>query len=237
MVSLFIDYPQPFGSFRWPVDPPGIDPNSEPRVCVGFNEAWLPYILGCLLQLQLPTTWCNSTDADKILVIKQSEKLFDMFQNHYLCVWQHTFDFSVDCYLDVWGPPPGDSGYGAHCDLTDQPGWSALSSPNTDLFDIHTLEFVSGDATITDIEFTADTDQGGDVAFSWCTGIVPSGPSCDTFLTHTWENFELHDQLYLPPDSSRYLHITGPAAGDGFTVLGKLVIKGVGTDPWPNSPV
>jgi hypothetical protein len=246
MTSLFIDYPQPFGSFRWPVDPPGIDPYSEPRVCVSFNETWLPYILGCLLQLQLPTTWCNSTDADKIVVIKQAEKLFDLFQNHYICTWQHTFDFSIDCYEDVWGPPPSSSGWGAHCDLADTPGWHGLVSDcdvtSPDFFpigfDIHTVDPISADATIDRVEVSGSSDVGGFLLVSFCPGIVPTVMDCDTFITQPFGDVDVNDLNIVSPHVGWYLHFQGPPQCETGTVaISKIVVVGRGTDPWPLSPL
>jgi hypothetical protein len=50
------------GSFQQPVPIPVALPGAPQLVTVCFNSDWLPYILGCLFQLTLPTTWQGTSD-------------------------------------------------------------------------------------------------------------------------------------------------------------------------------
>lgn len=45
------------GSFQTPVSLPQDSPTADPLVTVCFNQSWLPYVVGCLQQLLLQSTW------------------------------------------------------------------------------------------------------------------------------------------------------------------------------------
>jgi len=67
----------PTSSFNVPVPPPDSDPDEGSQVTVCFAEAWLPYILGSLMQLRLQSTWIG--DADTVLLAQtRAALLMDM---------------------------------------------------------------------------------------------------------------------------------------------------------------
>lgn len=55
-------------------------PGDSPLIQVCFNQAWLPYILGCLTQLTLNTTWQAATQDDLNNILAQSNNLILIFQ-------------------------------------------------------------------------------------------------------------------------------------------------------------
>lgn len=73
----------PFGNsvpaFLLPVDPPGVDPFFDATYTVCFNEKWLKYIVTCLYQLVLQSTWKVSTEDELNLVQAQAMTLISMF--------------------------------------------------------------------------------------------------------------------------------------------------------------
>lgn len=68
------------GSFQQPVNLPAGLPGDPPFVSVCFNQNWLPYILGCLFQLTLSTTWNVSTDEDLSRALAIANNLILIFQ-------------------------------------------------------------------------------------------------------------------------------------------------------------
>lgn len=70
----------PWSSFNRPVPVLDVDPDTGTLVSVCFNPAWLPYIIGCLKQLLLQTTW-DTVDPD-VLALQQQRafNLIDLFQ-------------------------------------------------------------------------------------------------------------------------------------------------------------
>lgn len=55
-------------SYQEPVAIPADAPGDGPGVSVCFNRGWLPYVIGCLLQLAQPAAW-DSTDATAISAV------------------------------------------------------------------------------------------------------------------------------------------------------------------------
>jgi hypothetical protein len=68
------------GSFQQPVPIPASKPGSPDFVQVCFNKDWLPYILGCLFQLTLSTTWSAATDAELKNALQMANDLILIFQ-------------------------------------------------------------------------------------------------------------------------------------------------------------
>lgn len=68
------------GSFQQPVPIPAALPGVSPFVTVCFNADWLPYILGCLFQLTLPTTWQATTDSELNQALGEANNLILIFQ-------------------------------------------------------------------------------------------------------------------------------------------------------------
>ncbi len=78
---MIIDYDEngPQSSFPFPVDAPVASARTGALWYVAFSEAWLPVILGCLLQLFQETTW-NGNETQVQTAIAQAQDLMCMFQ-------------------------------------------------------------------------------------------------------------------------------------------------------------
>lgn len=93
----------PVGSFQTPVPVVDVDPDTGDLVTVCFNPAWLPYIIGCLKQLLLQTTW-DTTDA--AVLSQQQARAFTLigqFQEGLMCPTGILFDAcdSPDCGIKI----------------------------------------------------------------------------------------------------------------------------------------
>jgi len=53
----------PWKPFPEPLPPPIVDPAESPFLALKFNEAWRPYIVGCLSSLARPETYEDTLDA------------------------------------------------------------------------------------------------------------------------------------------------------------------------------
>lgn len=90
-------YADATGSFKRPVAPPIVDPDSEPTQEITISCAWLPYVRGALQQLLLQSTWNTSDPAVLALIQGRVWNLIDLFQEceetpaPFVCV----SDFSV----------------------------------------------------------------------------------------------------------------------------------------------
>lgn len=62
MANRFFQQFGPWKPFPEPLPPPIVDPRDEPWLIVKFNEAWLPYIVGCLSSLARPETYEDVLD-------------------------------------------------------------------------------------------------------------------------------------------------------------------------------
>ena len=69
----------PSGSFQWPIVAPADDPDAGVLVHVDFAAAYLPMILGCLLQLLEQSTWDTTDDATLLLAQERADQLIQMF--------------------------------------------------------------------------------------------------------------------------------------------------------------
>jgi Concanavalin A-like lectin/glucanases superfamily len=74
------------GSFEEPVTPPGSAPLAAPLVSVCFSAAWLPYVLGALLQLAQPSSWEVADDAARAAVLADVTDLINAFMQAGGCV-------------------------------------------------------------------------------------------------------------------------------------------------------
>lgn len=70
-------FPHPRPSFVEPVPVPAGSPLDPPTVCVEIAANWVPYVLGGLLQLALPTTWITTSDADQLDILGRVQDLLD----------------------------------------------------------------------------------------------------------------------------------------------------------------
>lgn len=80
------DFPKPTGSFPGPAVIPETDPSDGDQICVQFGSAWLPYVLGCLTQLELTSTWQYSTDAELATAKAYADNLINLFLNGVTCM-------------------------------------------------------------------------------------------------------------------------------------------------------
>jgi microcystin-dependent protein len=69
-----IPIPEPQSSYERPVPLVLVDPDTNANWQVQFRSEWLPYVLGSLQQLLLPTTWAT-TDADAITLAQARANL------------------------------------------------------------------------------------------------------------------------------------------------------------------
>lgn len=68
------------GSFQQPVPIPASLPGDSPLVQVCFNRDWLPYLLGCLFQLTLATTWQANSQDELAQILGEANNLILIFQ-------------------------------------------------------------------------------------------------------------------------------------------------------------
>jgi hypothetical protein len=68
-------YPEPQASFKFPVVPPGVDPDDGDSAVVCFSQAWLPYVLGALQQLTLQATWAGDEATVQLTLDRAMELL------------------------------------------------------------------------------------------------------------------------------------------------------------------
>jgi len=83
------EWAAPVGSFRAPVPPVTSPPGDEPLVQVRFNAAWMPYILGSLLQLGEQSTWATDDRPTLIELREWVWTLLDQFAR-----WEDYQDFA-----------------------------------------------------------------------------------------------------------------------------------------------
>lgn len=60
----------PRSSYEQPVTAPDIDPDAGPFVSLIVQVDWLPFVLGCLSQLQQRTTWTGDKDAQDLAMAR-----------------------------------------------------------------------------------------------------------------------------------------------------------------------
>src|ERR1035437_7941136 len=72
-------YTVPRPSFPRPVLPIDVEPDVGPCICVSFNAAYQPYILGALQQLAQDCTWRLGVDDDIAVVQGRINRLMEMF--------------------------------------------------------------------------------------------------------------------------------------------------------------
>src|ERR1035437_9110764 len=88
-------YAVPRPSFPYPVLPIDAEPDVGPCICVSFNAAYQPYILGALQQLAQNTTWRLGVDDDIAVIQGRINRLMEMF------------GMSTGCQEPHPVPPPG----------------------------------------------------------------------------------------------------------------------------------
>jgi microcystin-dependent protein len=71
--------PFPVSSFEAPVDSPAVDPDAGEFVTVCFNTVWLPYVIGCLKQLQNEATWRAADAGEMALILQRVGMLINQF--------------------------------------------------------------------------------------------------------------------------------------------------------------
>lgn len=68
-------------SFVRPVLAPVAQPGSAPLVTLGVNAAWIPYLLGCAMQLVQPQVWEVATPAALADLQQQATDLIAILAN------------------------------------------------------------------------------------------------------------------------------------------------------------
>lgn len=66
-------------SFVSPVPIPDAAPGDTPRTCVSFSSAWLPLVIGALLQLAQPAAWDTADDSARNAVLLDVQDLLERF--------------------------------------------------------------------------------------------------------------------------------------------------------------
>jgi hypothetical protein len=105
-MSLFFKFSgdrQAPGSFQQPVPVPVPAPDEGSQVCIQFGAAWLPYVLGCLLQLTMNTTWAVASDAELEAALQQANRLIYLFQNPVQCGCEQGSFAPEECEDDCMG--------------------------------------------------------------------------------------------------------------------------------------
>jgi hypothetical protein len=70
-------YAEPQASFKFPVQPPDVEPDDGDSAVVCFSRAWLPYVMGALQQLTLQATWKDDV-VDMQLTLDRAQQLLAM---------------------------------------------------------------------------------------------------------------------------------------------------------------
>lgn len=124
------------GSFVSPVPAPNADPADTPTVCVQFNSAWLPYVLGSMFQLTQPSAWDPASPgyAD---VLAQAQALMAIFSGAEECTYMLQWNFTDTCILQysvdggvTWIDVPGWSTFAPTC-FAGPPGPAGGYTPGT----------------------------------------------------------------------------------------------------------
>lgn len=109
------------GSFVSQVPAPNTDPGDTPLLCVQFNSAWLPYILGSMFQLTQPSAW-DATSAGYADVLEQAQALMAIFSGAEDCTYMLTWNFTDTCILqysvdggETWIDVPGWAEFAPAC--------------------------------------------------------------------------------------------------------------------------
>jgi len=85
-------------SFSEPVAPPGTEPDAAPLVCVSFNQTWLPFVIGSLMQLVQPAAW-NASPSAVLTVLDQATLLLERFGTAEVCMPPVQFQLTESCLL------------------------------------------------------------------------------------------------------------------------------------------
>lgn len=121
---MFIDgeWREPISSFVASVPPPTADPDAGDLVHVHFAREWLPYVLGALTQLQLPTTWRSDDSAVIALAQARASELITMLAIEAESPMPYPlFRFTNECGMEVsydgenYVPVPGWTSFAASC--------------------------------------------------------------------------------------------------------------------------
>lgn len=60
------------------VDPPGVEPDAEPLICVPINEKWIPIIMGALRPMRYPEYWAGTLEENRQVRL-QTQNLLAQF--------------------------------------------------------------------------------------------------------------------------------------------------------------
>lgn len=97
-----VEWDRPMPSFALPVADPGSEPDQPPFVCVSFNQAWLPLVAGCMLQLTQAASWQFASDLARDDLLRRATTLFNRFGTALACLGEA----SVLIVADGFDTPP-----------------------------------------------------------------------------------------------------------------------------------
>lgn len=87
------------GSFEQGEIPPASDPDSGTLVCLPpINQAWLPYILGCMDQMRNPSSWLVADDDAMYATLLRVDRLKQMIGGRAPC-FMYQLRFTAECEL------------------------------------------------------------------------------------------------------------------------------------------
>lgn len=107
------------GSFVSQVPAPNAEPGDAPTICVQFNAAWLPFVMGAIFQLTQPSAW-DPTSTGYADVLAQAQSLMGIFSAAEVCTDMLQFQFTDTCGLQY----SVDGG----ATWIDVPGWDTFAS-------------------------------------------------------------------------------------------------------------
>lgn len=182
-----VTYPDPVGSFRYPVTVPGVEPDAGVLVYVAFSEAWQPYIVGCLKQLLLQSTW--GTDDPDVLNVTQLQafKLIDQFKGGALATGA-IMAYAGSTVPDGWLLCDGSAvSRTDHADLFDIIGTTYGVGDGSTTFNVPDLQgrTIVGVGSGSGLSARALGDTFGAETHTLTTAEIPSHTHVDTGHAHT----------------------------------------------------
>jgi len=97
------DYPQ--SSYVEPVVDPGTAPGDGPLVCLQINAAWIPYIVGSVMQLGQPPAWTTTDPTALADLLGRLTDLIALIGTAGACMFRLTSECGLQYSLDggtIW---------------------------------------------------------------------------------------------------------------------------------------
>lgn len=221
--------PYPTSSFNSPVPAPDVDPDTGAFVSICFNPKWLPYVIGCVKQLQNEATWDVANESEMDTVLQRVDTLLGLLSEG--C------PVSVTGMIELFGGTSAPSGW-HFCD-----GSELDRTTYVDLFDVIGTTFGIGDGSTTfnlpDLrgrvpvgvgQQTGGTDfvladTGGEETHVLTVGELASHSHTDTGHTHTTTNSLILGTSAPPP-----LDALGPNPFPATSGSGNASLTNTGSD-------